>query len=89
MIGQIGPGGDLLSERSTVDGIRGGEWEVSQVGGHDTFERWEGAGRPGLLEEAREIAAHILATYEPLPLGEDVDRELEHIRIRAQDWDND
>jgi hypothetical protein len=33
--------------------------------------------------------AHILATHEPLPLGEDVERELEHIRIRAQDWDND
>jgi trimethylamine--corrinoid protein Co-methyltransferase len=89
VIGRAGPGGDFLSERSTVDGIRGGEWYVSKVGVHDTFERWDGAGRPGLLEEARERVAHILATHEPLPLGEDVERELEHIRIRAQDWDND
>jgi trimethylamine--corrinoid protein Co-methyltransferase len=89
VIGRAGPGGDFLSERSTVDGIRGGEWYVSKVGVHDTFEQWDGAGRPGLLEEARERVAHILATYEPLPLGEDVERELEHIRIRALDWDND
>jgi trimethylamine:corrinoid methyltransferase-like protein len=84
LIDRTGPGGDFLSERSTVDGIRGGEWYVSKFGVHDTFEGWEAAGRPTLLEEAREKVQHILATHEPLPLDEDVERELDRIQKRAQ-----
>jgi trimethylamine--corrinoid protein Co-methyltransferase len=85
VIHRVGPGGGFLSERSTVKGIRGGEWYVSKVGLHDTFEGWEAAGRPTLLGEAREKVAHILATHEPLPLDEDVARELEQIQRRAQE----
>jgi len=85
VIGRIGPGGNFLSERSTVDGIRGGEWYVSQLGLHDTFEGWDAVGRPGLLDEARDKVDHILSTHQPLPLSEDVERELDHIQKRAQE----
>jgi trimethylamine--corrinoid protein Co-methyltransferase len=84
VINRVGPAGGFLSERSTVRGIRGGEWHVSKVGVHDTFEGWEAAGRPTLLAEARDQVERILATHEPLPLGEDVERELEQIQRRAQ-----
>jgi len=85
VIGRIGPGGNFLSERSTVDGIRGGEWYVSQLGLHDTFEGWDAVGRPGLLDQARDKVDHILSTHQPLPLSEDVERELDHIQKRAQE----
>jgi trimethylamine:corrinoid methyltransferase-like protein len=54
---------------------------------HDSFEDWVAAGRPTLLEEAREKVDRMLATHEPLPLDEDVERELERIvnRARAED----
>ena len=81
----VGPGGNFLAERSTVDGIRGGEWYVSRLGVHDTFEGWEAAGRRSLLEEAREQVEHILAHHQPLPLDEDVERELDRIQKRAQE----
>jgi trimethylamine--corrinoid protein Co-methyltransferase len=81
---RIGPGGSFIAERSTVESIRGGEWYVSQLGWHDTFEAWEAAGRPTLLEEAREKVDHILATHQPLPLEEDVERELDRIQKHAQ-----
>ena len=85
VISRAGPGGDFLSERSTVDGIRGGEWYVVELGLHDTFEAWEAAGRPTLLQEARDKVEHILDTHEPLPFDEDVERELSRIQERAQE----
>lgn len=85
IITSIGPSGNFLSELSTVEGIRGGEWYVSQLGVHDTFEGWEAAGRLTLLEETHEKVKEILATHEPLPLDEDVERELDRIAEKARD----
>ena len=84
VIHRVGPGGHFLTETSTVRGFRGGEMYVSQLGWHGTFEAWEAAGRPTLLEEAREKVRQILAAHQPLPLGEDVERELARIQKRAQ-----
>ncbi len=84
VIHRVGPGGSFLSESSTVRAIREGELYVSQLGWHDTFQAWEAAGRPTLLEEAREKVGQILATHQVLPLDEDVERELDHIQKRAQ-----
>jgi trimethylamine:corrinoid methyltransferase-like protein len=67
-----------------VRGIRGGEWYVSRFGVHDTFEGWEAAGRPTLREQAYERVKQILAAHQPLPLAEDVERELERIQKRAE-----
>ena len=84
-IGRIGPGGTFLAELSTVSGIRGGEWYVSKLGLHDTFESWEAAGKPMLLEEVREEVNQILASHEPLSLEEDVERELDRIQAKARE----
>jgi trimethylamine--corrinoid protein Co-methyltransferase len=83
VIDHIGPGGNFLSEYSTVDGIHDGEWYVSKFGLHDTFEAWEAAGRPTLLDEAREQVDQLLATHQPLPLDEDAERELDRIQKRV------
>lgn len=79
----IRPGDHFLDRRSTVQAIRRGEWYLSQFGVHQPWEAWEAAGRPCLLDQARQQVAHILATHEPLPLGEDVERELNQIWKRA------
>jgi trimethylamine--corrinoid protein Co-methyltransferase len=84
VINRVGPGGGFLEERSTVAGIRGGEWYIPQFGVHDPFEAWEAADRPTLVDEARAQVEQILATHEPLPLGEDVERELARIQDRAR-----
>jgi trimethylamine--corrinoid protein Co-methyltransferase len=87
VIDRIGPGGGFLAERSTVHGIRGGEWYIPQIGWHRPFEAWESSGRPRLVDEVRQRVDEILASHEPLPLDEDVVRELDRIeqRARAQD----
>jgi trimethylamine--corrinoid protein Co-methyltransferase len=83
VIDEIGPGGGFLAERSTVQGIRGGEWYVSRLGVHEPFEAWEASGRPTLLEEAREKVRQILSSHQPLPLDADVECELDRIQQRA------
>jgi trimethylamine--corrinoid protein Co-methyltransferase len=88
VIDRVGPGGDFIAELSTVEGIRGGEWYLSDFGWHDTFEAWETAGRPQLLDEARELVDHLLETHAPLPLGEDIERELKNIAWRAEQQSN-
>jgi trimethylamine--corrinoid protein Co-methyltransferase len=84
VIDSVGPGGNFMAERSTVAGIRGEEWYVSKFGLHDSYESWVEQGKPTLLQQAREQVAHTLATHEPLPLDEDVERELARIQERAK-----
>lgn len=85
IIANVEAGGNFLGERSTVSRVHDGEWHVSQLGVHDTFEGWDAAGRPTLLEEAREKVEEILATHEPLPLDEDVEKELDRIEKSASE----
>jgi trimethylamine--corrinoid protein Co-methyltransferase len=85
VIGNVGAGGNFLGERSTVRRVHEDEWYISQFGVHDTFESWDAAGRPTLLEEAGTKVREILATHEPLPLDEDVERELDRIEKRARE----
>lgn len=84
VIGSVGPGGSFIAERSTVKGIRGGEWYISAMGVHRSYEEWTDDGRPTLLSEAREKVEHVLAAHEPLPLDENVERELDRIQQRAR-----
>jgi trimethylamine--corrinoid protein Co-methyltransferase len=84
VINRQGPGGAFLATRSTVRGVRGGEWYIPQIGWHDTFDAWQAEGRPDLIEEMRDEVNKVLATHEPLPLSEEVVRELHRIEQRAK-----
>jgi trimethylamine--corrinoid protein Co-methyltransferase len=84
VIDQVGPGGSFLAQRSTRAAMRGGEWYISQLGLHNTFEAWEAMGRPDLLDEIRQKIAALLAAYKPLPLDENVVVELVKIEQQAR-----
>jgi trimethylamine--corrinoid protein Co-methyltransferase len=85
VVSAVGPGGHYVGERSTQRRAHEGEWYLSQLGMHDTFDSWDAAGRPTLVEEARDMVNQMLATHKPLPLDEDVERELQRIHARAQE----
>jgi len=78
-----GPGGHFLSERSTRANTRNGEWYLPALGVHDSHDAWTAAGRPTVHDEARQRVDELLAAHVPLPLAEDVERELEKLRQRA------
>jgi trimethylamine--corrinoid protein Co-methyltransferase len=79
----VGPGGHFLGQRSTRGAMRGDEWFVPRLGTQDAREVWEAAGRPDVVDEARQKVADILATHEAPPLGDDVERELAALEARA------
>jgi len=83
-IERVGPGGNYLGELTTVESIRNGEWYLSEIGTHISFEDWTAGDKKGVRSEIREKVAEILDAYEPLPLGEDVEKELEKICKRAR-----
>ncbi|MGD8464785.1 MAG: trimethylamine methyltransferase family protein [Anaerolineae bacterium] len=83
VIRSAGPGGHFLVEPSTIDLIRSEGWYISTFGVHDSFEKWEAAGRPRLLESARQRVDEILAAHQPLSFDPDTERELERIQHRA------
>ena len=83
VLARVGPGGHFISERSTRANTRGGEWYLPQLGWHDSHAAWLAAGRPGLEDQCRQRIDALLLAREPLPLGDDVERELARLRRRA------
>lgn len=79
LMDRINIGGNFLKERSTHQALRSGEWFIGNLGVTDTFERWEADGKKDVLDQARERVVKILAEYQPLPLDEGVQAEVERI----------
>jgi len=84
VIAAIGPGGNFLADHSTRQALRTGEWYLDKLGVHDTYEAWESAGKPDILERARKSIDQTLRQHTPLPLSNEVERELERIEHRAR-----
>ncbi len=84
IIDKVGPAGNYLAERSTVQGIRSGGWLVERLGVHVPFNTWKAAGEPSLRDEAREKVDSLLATHKPLPFSAEIEGELELILHKAQ-----
>ncbi len=85
VIKEVGPGGNYLTRSSTLSSIRSDEWFLSDMGAHESYENWT-AGRKGeFSDELREKVDEILATHDPLPLDEEVEKELDRIYRAAKD----
>jgi trimethylamine--corrinoid protein Co-methyltransferase len=83
VIQRVGPGGHFLGEKSTIANMRSGEWLIPRLGVHEAKQSWELAGKKDILEEAREKVENLLSTHEPLPLSDEVEKELDKIQKRA------
>ena len=81
---EVGPVGDFLSRTATRDAVRGGEFFLPKLGNHGTFDRWEAAGRPDILDEAREKAYAAIAGHQPIPFPDDVASELARLETAAR-----
>jgi trimethylamine--corrinoid protein Co-methyltransferase len=84
VIDRVGHAGQFLGQRSTADAMRDGEWYISGIGWQDSYEKWEREGKPSLFEEVQERVDEMLASHQPLPLGIEVDRELQDLQKRAE-----
>jgi trimethylamine:corrinoid methyltransferase-like protein len=68
-----------------VNAVREGEWYLGKMGMIASFEEWEAAGKPELIEDARDMVDQFLASHQPLALDEEVNRELDCIKKSAAD----
>jgi trimethylamine--corrinoid protein Co-methyltransferase len=85
VIQRIGPAGYFMGEPSTVKNMRSGEWYLSDFGWQGTYEDWQASGKPRILDGASQRVEKILSTHKPLPLSEEMERELDQIYTRAQE----
>ncbi len=81
---EVGPAGDFLGRTATRDAVRGGEFFLPRLGHHGTFDRWEAAGRPDILDQARETVRKAVAGHQPFPFDEGVMDELATLEEAAR-----
>ena len=81
---QVGPMGDFLARAATRDAVRGGEWFMPRLGWHGTWDRFEAAGRPDILDEARDRAFAAIDGHQPLPFGDGVPEALDELVAAAE-----
>jgi trimethylamine:corrinoid methyltransferase-like protein len=74
-----------MAQPSTIKNMRSGEWYLTDFGWHGSYEEWQTSGYPNLIQEARDKVETILSNHEPLPLGEEMEKELENIYHRAKE----
>jgi len=81
---EVGQGGHFLGQHTTKDAIQDGEWFRPNLGHHGTLESWVSKDRPRLLNQVHGLVEKMLATHHPLPLPDDVEKELDRIQRAAE-----
>jgi trimethylamine--corrinoid protein Co-methyltransferase len=77
--------GNYLTQRHTINYLRGGELFHDTLGVRHTFEEWKKSDRKGLAENAQAKADLILSEHTVPPLEDSQERELEKIIQKAED----
>lgn len=83
VIEQLGPGSNYLGHKSTVAALRDGERYIARLGVPGYQKRGAASGDSFLIEEAHLRVAEILSKHQPLPMGEEIERALKSIQLRA------
>jgi trimethylamine--corrinoid protein Co-methyltransferase len=83
VIRRVGPGGDYLAERHTVNHFREELWQPWFLN-RDNPETWEQKGSLSYVERVTQKTREILKTHQPQPLSEEVTAILEEIASRAE-----
>ena len=84
VIQNAGPGGNFLAQKSTLKALHDGRFYLSEMGFHDTYEKWIAAGMPDIVDEIQGITQDILKKHHPLPLDPAIDYELERLERRQR-----
>ncbi|RLE40733.1 hypothetical protein DRJ23_01430 [Candidatus Acetothermia bacterium] len=76
VIERVGPGGNYLTQRHTLDHIRGDEYYLPTTADRRSRTAWEQAGGVDARERAREIVREILARERPALIPPEVDAQI-------------
>jgi trimethylamine--corrinoid protein Co-methyltransferase len=78
VIDAVGPGGEYVTSDHTFEHFRNG-WFPDVLGDRNPHDHWVAAGSKTLGDRANERVRHILETYEPKPLPDEVRQKLDAI----------
>ncbi|MEA1870888.1 MAG: trimethylamine methyltransferase family protein, partial [Candidatus Bipolaricaulota bacterium] len=76
VIERVGPGGNYLTQRHTLDHIRGDAYYLPSTADRKSRSSWEQTGGLDARERAREIVREILAKERPTMIPPEVDEQI-------------
>ena len=79
LIDKVGPMGNFLAQKHTMKFLRLGDMRNSPLYDKRTMDRAKTEGVRPLQDAARDVARKILMEHEPVPLDQDVERELARV----------
>jgi len=82
IIRKVGPGGNFLAERHTLDHLRR-EHFIPDLTDRRSYDAWLKSGAKDLVKRAKEKVKTILEKHRPEPLEKDVAKEIREIIKRA------
>lgn len=82
LIHKVGPGGNYLAERHTLEHLREEQF-IPELTDRRSYEAWLRNGAKDIVKRAREKVKAILGEHKPEPLEKDVQREIQSIMKRA------
>ena len=83
VIEKVGPGGHFLGQKHTLEYFKKETW-VPRISDRRDYVTWQKLGSKSMAEMAREKVREILATHEPEPIPEDIEKEISRIYNRAE-----
>lgn len=83
VLGAVGPGGEFLSQRHTLDTMR--RLWLPRLFDRSEWSEWEAAGSPGPQEAARKRVSEILDDHQPDYLEQGLDEEIRGVITRYEE----
>ena len=83
VIAAVGPGGNFLAQRHTVDHLRKELWRT-RLFNRQTIAAWQQAGAPTMADRVHEEVRQIIETHRPEPLDGKVLDELERLKREGE-----
>lgn len=83
VIEQAKPGGHFIDHATTMDAFRGDEVYISRLEAFEGLEEWQASDKSDVVDAARAEVNQILSSYRPLPLSDEVEKELFKIKQKA------
>lgn len=83
VIEQTEPGSHFIDHPTTLKAARSDELYISRLEAFEGLEEWGGSNKNNIVDKARAGVDQILSSYQPLPLGDDVEQALRRIKKKA------
>jgi len=83
VIEAVGPGGNFLAQRHTVDHLRKELWHA-RLFNRQTIDAWQQAGQPTMEDHVRKEVRRVVETHQPEPLDGKIRDELARLRREGE-----